>query len=157
MGKTIGGIYGGWQTQETMNNTRASVESIQRRIGAYQEYRKLYGNDSLPDLSELATNYGEVLGNWDRLSKDYSGYKNADEYKIASERRASLPTADINALNTEIGGLEEILGKAKEYDSDIANLKVKQNAWSNRSNGLNTDVGLGEKISAKEREYSDFL
>ena len=54
VGNTINSIYGGWQTQETMANTRSVVESMQKRINAYQTYQSKYGGT---DLSDLAKGY----------------------------------------------------------------------------------------------------
>ena len=51
MGTTVQSIYDGWQTQDTMSKTKTTVEAMQARINAYQEYQKMFGG---ADLSELA-------------------------------------------------------------------------------------------------------
>ncbi len=80
MGKTIEGIYGGWQTPETMQNTRASVESMYNRLNAYQDYQKQFGG---ADISDIVTGYKTVLDEWDDRTKVYGYYKTADAFDLA--------------------------------------------------------------------------
>ena len=117
MGTTISNIYNGWQTEETMNNTRSSVESMQRRIKAYQEYQKVYGGT---DLSEIASGYQSILDDWDDRAKTYGKYKSKDDYdnamKLAQEeldRRASMPSANLEEHRAEIDRLKGL--KSNDY------------------------------------------
>ena len=98
LGDSLNGIYNGWQTAETMNNTRASVESMYGRLGAYEDYRKQYGNENLPDLSELHGAYKSALDGWDDQTALYGQYKNADAFNTAKSLReniSSMTSADI--------------------------------------------------------------
>lgn len=70
----------GWQDRETMNDNRISVNSMRDRIGAYESYRKLFGDDSFTDLSEVHNSYGKALKNWSGLSNEYGRYKDAKQY-----------------------------------------------------------------------------
>jgi hypothetical protein len=83
MSVTINDIYSGWQTQETMNNTRSSVEEMQNRINAYQSYQSKYGGT---DLSDIASGYQSVLDNWDTLTSTYGYYQNADAFNTAQQK-----------------------------------------------------------------------
>ena len=83
MGTTIQGISDNWQTEETMNKTRSSVEDMQARINAYQEYQKMFGG---ADLSELANSYNSALEGWDKLTELYGGFKNADAYNVQKKQ-----------------------------------------------------------------------
>lgn len=98
LGDSLNGIYNGWQTAETMNNTRASVESMYGRLGAYEDYRKQYGNENLPDLSELHGAYKSALDGWDSQTALYGQYTNADAFNTAKSLRenvSSMTSADI--------------------------------------------------------------
>lgn len=108
MNKTLQDISTNWQTKETMNSTRSSVEDMQARINAYQEYQKIYGG---ADLSELSNSYKSALDNWDNVSTLYSQYKDADSYNVAKK----------NAMFDEkFKGLTyaDVQSKLKEYATD---------------------------------------
>ena len=75
LGTTVESIYNGWQDQDTMNNTKASVVSMQERLNAYQEYAKLFGGS---DVTELASGYQAILDDWDNRSATYSKFKTAE-------------------------------------------------------------------------------
>ena len=112
MGKTIEGIYNGWQTQETMNNTRTSVESMQNRLSAYKEYSRLFGGaDVSKNASNLVESYGNVLNDWDNLSKVYGNYKNADAFNTAKKNAQ---------LSKRFEGLsyDEVQTEKKKYKED---------------------------------------
>ena len=161
MGKTIEGIYNGWQTPETMQNTKSSVESMQKRINAYQEYQKVYGG---ADLSEIASGYKTLLDEWDDRAKIYGKYKDADSYtkamKAAEESlkiEESKKTANLDDVQKEIDSLEDILNKATEYETKIQGLKNKKNNWNYRTRGLQTETGYDTDLKATKAEYSQFL
>ena len=108
MGTTIQGIYDGWQTQDTMSKTKTTVEAMQARINAYQDYQKMFGG---ADLSELASSYNSVHDNWDNVSTMYSQYKDADSYNVAKK----------NAMfDEQFKGLTygDVQSKLKEYATD---------------------------------------
>lgn len=108
MGTTIGNIYSGWQTPETMNNTRSSIEAMQNRINAYQTYQSKYGGN---DLSEVASGYQSVLDDWDNLTSAYGYYQNADAFNTAKKRAQ---------FDEQFGGLtyDEVQAKKSEYAED---------------------------------------
>ena len=129
MGKTIGDIYNGWQTQETMKNTLSSVQNMYDRLGKYQEYQKQYGG---VDLSELQSNYKSILDGWEDVAKTYSRYKSADAYNNAlksAEKQAKdyegMKTADLGAVQKEVADLEKIFGIAKGYDDKAVDFSKK--------------------------------
>jgi hypothetical protein len=154
MGKTISNIYNGWQNEETMKNTRSSIEAMQKRINAYQEYQKIYGG---ADLSDIASGYSSLLENFDERTKIYGDYKNAEEYSAAmklakeeAERRASMPKADLNAVQSEIDRLEGL--KESEYFSEAEKYRKLRNATKNAS-GRNGFV-YDPKTSPLEAKYN---
>ena len=158
--KTIDKAYNGWQTKETMQNTLSSVQSIYDRLGKYQEYQKQYGG---ADLSELRNSYKSVLDGWEDLSKQYSKYKNADEYKVAVknakkqvEEYEGMKTANLGTVKTEIADLEEILGTVKKHEGNINTLENMKSTWENRSYGAKTDVYSG-KIEEARSELDKYL
>jgi len=123
---TIDSVYKGWQTRETMENTRLSIQGMYDRLGKYQEYQKKYGG---ADLSELQNSYKSVLDGWNDLSKHYSKYKNADAYNNALEEVKNqakeyegMKTADLGTVQKEITDLEGILETVKEHESNIQKL-----------------------------------
>lgn len=83
MGKTVQSIYDGWQTEETMKNTRSAVESMYNRLTSYQDYQKQYGG---ADVTDLVNSYKSVLDGWDDRTKLYGGFKNADAYNVQKKR-----------------------------------------------------------------------
>lgn len=93
MGTTIQGISDNWQTEETMNKTRSSVEDMQARINAYQEYQKIFGG---ADLSELANGYKSALKDWDNLTNLYKQYDDAESYT-----KEKTKISELNAMSME--------------------------------------------------------
>ena len=83
LGTTIGSVYSGWQTQETMLNTRKAVESMHKRLTDYQSYQSKYGGN---DMSEVLSGYQSVLDDWDNLSTVYGNFQNADAFNTASKK-----------------------------------------------------------------------
>lgn len=132
LGKTVNSIYEGWQTEETLNNTRSSIEAMQGRISAYQDYRKQYGGGA--DLTELSKSYEKILGNWDNISSEYGKYKSADEYNTAKKEYEGKTKANIGELQKESKSIEKVLAKAKEYKSNIDAL-VKQDSAKKSASG----------------------
>lgn len=132
LGKTVNSIYEGWQTEETLNNTRSSIEAMQGRISAYQDYQKQYGGGA--DLTELSKSYEKILGNWDKISSEYGKYKSADEYNTAKKEYEGKTKANIGELQKESKSIEKVLAKAKEYKSNIDAL-VKQDSAKKSASG----------------------
>lgn len=119
LGKTVEEISNGWQTEETMKNTRSSVESMYDRLKAYQEYQKTYGGT---DLTELSNTYKSVLDGWDDLSDYYGSYKSADEYKTALETDEKMKTDDLTVVQKEIDDLNKKYEEASKIKSQRDNL-----------------------------------
>ena len=111
MGKTIQGIYDGWQTQDTMKKTKPSVESMYNRLIGLQDYRKQHGiTNGDKEIGEMVDAYGKVLEDWDKLTGHYGNYKNADEYN--SLYFTNTQDFDLNAVYQEAKRLKEKADKA---------------------------------------------
>lgn len=143
MGTTISNIYNGWQTEETMNNTRSSVEAMQKRINAYQEYQKMFGGT---DIGDIASGYQSILDDWDDRTKTYGKYKSKDDYdnamKLAQEelaRRASMPSANLEEHQAEIDRLKGL--KSNDYFKEYEDATKIRQATMNASgrNGFRYD------------------
>lgn len=106
MSNTINSIYGGWQTQETMNNTRGLVEDMYERINAYQTYQSKYGGT---DLSDVASGYQSVLDEWDTIASTYGYYENADAFNTAQNKLK---------FDEQFSGYthDEVIAKIGEYE-----------------------------------------
>ena len=77
---TLTGVVGGWQTGETMVNTKKSLENMYNRTTAYQEYLSKYSPDSKSGIGEVSNYYKQILDNWDSLANAYGQYNDADSY-----------------------------------------------------------------------------
>ena len=117
LSQTIGNVYNGWQTKETMQNTLSSVQSMYDRLGKYQEYQKKYGGT---DLSELQGNFKSLIDEWDILSNEYGRYKNADAYNVA--KKISLLDRDYTGLT-----FDEVQAKKNEFDKNSFEYKYFDN------------------------------
>lgn len=108
MTETVNSISSEWQTQETMENTRASVESMYERINAYQSYQQKYGG---ADLTDLSKGYKTLLRKWDDISKAYAGFENADAFNVARTK---------SQMDKKFSGLsyDEVQAELKNYDKD---------------------------------------
>ncbi len=153
---SINAAYNGWQTRETMENTRSAIQSIYDRLGKYQEYTSKYGGT---DLSELHQAYKGVLDGWDGLSREYSKTKNADEYnkmvQSAKERLAEdekAKTDDLGKVKTEIDELEKIYNDVKKYDDDVK--KLLPNGATRASNDPNKLARLIKEAETKRDDYA---
>ena len=118
MGTTVQGIYDDWQTQDTMSKTKTTVEAMQARINAYQDYQKIFGG---ADLSELANSYKSVLDNWDNVSTMYSQYKDADSYNVAKKNIELSNKFRVKTGTNKETGEDEYRGLT--YDEVQAELK----------------------------------
>ena len=132
LNKTLGKVYNGWQTPETMKNTLSSVQSMYDRLGKYEEYTKQYGNSNLPNLTELRKTYKSVIDNWEGLSTEYGKYKNAEAYTNEKTKLTELYSMNSQQLKDKKGVAyttsdgynikwEDLYNDAysKEYESDI--------------------------------------
>ena len=117
LSQTIGNVYNGWQTKETMQNTLSSVQSMYDRLGKYQEYQKKYGGT---DLSELQGNFKSLIDEWDALSNEYGRYKNADAYNVS--KKLSLLDRDYTGLT-----FDEVQAKKNEFDKNSFEYKYFDN------------------------------
>ena len=97
----IDSVYNGWQSRETMENTRLSVQNMYNRLGKYQEYQKAYGGT---DLSQLHTAYKSVLDSWDDIASHYGQYKDADSYNKALEKTRKEAEAYEGMTKAALGG-----------------------------------------------------
>ena len=83
-------VLGGWQTQETMNNMRSSVESMYKRTSDYHTYVSKYHPDAESSASELTSYYKNLLDNWDNIAGTYGQYNDADTYTRETTRLKEL-------------------------------------------------------------------
>ena len=126
LSETIKSAYDGWQTEETMKNTRSSIESMYNRLASYQKYRNNYGiTDGDEDVNELVSAYKSTLDSWDDLSSSYGKYKSLEDYNKAIKAADSLAaenekakTDDLNSVQSEIDKLKKQYNDAKKiYDN----------------------------------------
>ena len=152
MGNTINGIYGGWQTAETMQNTRDSVVSMQSRINAYQNYQSKYGGK---DLSDLEKGYQTVLDDWDKLTSAYGNYQNADAYNNAVKKAK---------FDNQFNGLtyDEVQSKKKEYAKDSDEYKYLEeyinytdlNDFDKALSSISEDSDYKKKLQTNRNQYA---
>ena len=169
LGTTIQGIYGGWQTEETMRNTRSSIESMYNRLTSYQDYRKTYGITEGDDkINDLVNAYKTTLDDWDGMSAYYGEFKNADAYNKAEQakakdkkRKQDAAKADLNVVQSEISSLESIFKKATEYTNKINKYDTANNAAQRYSgrNGFvyNANNDNTKNKNATQKELDKFL
>lgn len=154
LGTTVESIYNGWQPQETMNNTKASILTMQERLNAYQEYAKLFGGN---DVTELANGYKEILEDWDNRATTYGKFKTAEDYTKAAEREKSLPTADLNAVQGEVADLDkqlaEIRAQKKKLDSDYKKSGGYIPVATNYNFPVGDEIKPYQEWQAKSSEY----
>ena len=147
LGTTIQGIYDGWQTEETMKNTRSSIEAMQNRISAYQEYRNTFGNKESADLTDVSNSYKSILDEWDDLASHYGQYKSADDYKTALDTQEKMKTDDLTVVQSEIDDLE---GKLKKAEDIYSNLHYGATTRANAQE-------IANKNKKYEKELQDYL
>ena len=115
VGNSISNVYSGWQTQETMLNTRKSVEEMHKRLGDYQTYQSKFGGN---DLSDVVSGYQSVLDEWDNLSSTYGTYQNADAFNNARKKAQFDKQFSVTNADGTVRGLtyDEVQSKLKEYE-----------------------------------------
>lgn len=113
----VNSVSGNWQTQETMENARASVESMQKRLDAYQSYQQRYGG---ADLGDLSKGYKSLLRDWDKLSETYAGFENEEAFNRARTKAQ---------MDKKFSGLsyEDVQEQLKQYDKDSEEYKYLSN------------------------------
>ena len=160
LSKTIGSVYSGWQTQETMQNTLSSVQSMHDRLGKYQEYQQKYGG---ADLSQLQSAYKSVLDGWDALSKNYGKYKDAKTYDAENamlDKFAGMKSSDVQAeidrINTDIAPK---LKTAEELNKRIedARLGARYNSRNHSESALAEGRERVAKLKDAENELDNYL
>lgn len=111
MNTTLSGIVGGWQTQETMANTRSAVESMYKRTTDYQNYISKYQPDAKTNIGDISSYYKNALDSWDSLSEAYGYYKDADSYSKAMKKVE---------LDNKFSGktYDEVQAEMKKYSPD---------------------------------------
>lgn len=152
MGNTINSIYGGWQTAETMSNTRSSIEDMQSRINTYQTYQSKYGGN---DLSDLASGYQSVLDDWDKLTSVYGNYQNADAYNEAVKKAK---------FDEQFNGMsyDEVQSKKKKYAKDSDEYKYLDsylnytdlNDFDKAIGSISEDSEYKKKLQTSRNQYA---
>ena len=149
----------GWQTSETMNTVRSSVDSMQGRLMAYKEYEKLFGGGG-DSLKDLRSSYSSVMEDWDGLIEQYSSFKSADEWTANKEYNEGLRTADLGVVQKEITDLEGIYSKAKSYDDKLKGLETGQSAYEankNRMAGSMPEGYYSKPLTETRGKLNDYL
>jgi hypothetical protein len=165
MGTELQGIYDGWQTQDTMKETKPKVQNMYNRIKAYREYQKEYGG---ADLSELENSYKTILGDWDNRSNVYSQFKNADAYtvqqkqwelrdkyegltfdEVQEELKKYKPGSDEYKFLSNYTGYKDLndFDKAIEYKKKAADELKKAKEFDNQLHG-NAPLKINDPLSS---------
>ena len=159
MGKTIQGIYDGWQTQDTMKKTKPSVESMYNRLIGLQDYRKQHGiTNGDKEIGEMVDAYGKVLEDWDKLTGHYGNYKNADEYN--SLYFTNTQDFDLNAVYQEAKRLKEKADKAgqgllSKKGMPYIKQKKESDAAKEELNAYLSQYGYKNFLMARIKSYAD--
>lgn len=153
MGNTISNIYSGWQTQETMANTKASVEAMHERIGHYQTYQKRFGG---ADLTEVQSAYKTALDDWDKLSESYGYYQNADAYDKAVQKfKLDEQFSKKNEKGERIGlSYDEVQEQMKKYGEGTPEYEYLRN-YTNYSDLKDFDKAI--ENASKNIDYTKDL
>lgn len=147
MGTTIKNVYKGWQAPDTMKKTRSSLESMQKRIKAYQEYQKLYGG---ADLSEIANSYQAVLDDWDDRTKLYGEFENAKAFDTAKKNYEYSQKYD-GYTYEEIQDAKKKIAPPDGPWSDLSNI-----ATNKAIDGVKSTTSLKDK-NANKSGFRDIL
>ena len=152
--KTIGDTYGGWQTQETMFNTRSSIEAMKERVNSLKEYQRLFGNKKstkLDEISKIQDFVNSAIDNWDKQSELYGQYKNADAFNVAKKN---------SQLSEQFKGLsyDKVQEEKKKYkaDSDEYNFLNTYTGYNNL-NDFNKalESGVSKDVRDNLKKYDD--
>ena len=154
LGTTVESVYSGWQPKDTISNTKTSIAAMQERLNAYNEYAKLFGGE---DVSDLSSGYQSVLEDLDKRAATYNKFKTAEDYNKAAEREKSLPTADLNAVSTEVADLDKQIAEIKAQKEKFDN-EYKANggyipSGSNYNRPSVNQVNPYKEWQAKSSEY----
>lgn len=161
LGAKVESIYGGWQTQETMANTKAAVEDMHGRLEQYSGFQKRFGGS---DLTEVQSAYKAVLDEWEDLSKSYGKYDSTEEYqkaldeaKLAKEQYEKMRTSDLDEVKRQLDELQTYSDSIENYETEVQSLKNQMRTFDSRTRGYLETRNLDYKLKAKETEYSEFL
>ncbi len=149
MNSTIQNVYSGWQTPETIKNTRTSVESIQNRLKDLGTYQSRYGVQSGLDLDGLSSGYQSVLENLDMLESVYGDFETAEAYdgymkkQDFKEQFGGLSFDDVQKKKTEYAtdsdeynflseyGVNVGYSNLNDYDAELASI-LEDSAYKNK-------------------------
>ena len=166
LGTTIEGIYDGWQTEETMKNTRSSIESMYDRLTSYQEYRKINGiTEDEEDVNKLVDSYKTTLDEWDDLSMEYGQHKSADSYnkalknlEAAKEKKKKQETDDLTAVQKQISDWKSQYDAAKkEHDEWDVPVVGKLDEYNTEKTGVITYYNNPEAQRLAEKARDDTI
>lgn len=141
MGNKINSIYSGWQTPETMANTRVAVESMQKRVNDYATYQKKYAPDNAFDADSLLKGYQTVLNDWDKLAETYSTFKDAESYKNYPNYQKSLEE-DKKKKEENVKALDNAFDQYKDYLSKEDYAEMSQYKSSAKRDGFWKAIGM---------------
>jgi len=158
---TLSSVLGGWQTQETMANTRSAVENMYKRTSDYQTYVSKFQPDAKTNISEISSYYKQVLDNWDSISGTYGQYKDADSYtketaklkelsSMTKDQLASYLDSDNPIAYTTYGG-QDITWKSLYDEKEHAELSTSPKGKQGWEKYLADETAKAEEAQ-KEKE-----
>lgn len=161
----INSATSGWQTQETMKNTKSSIELMKGRMSALDEYQKKFGTGEGVNMSDSLKSFDELLSQWDDLSADYGKYKSSEDYskalkeiEAANKRREKQKTDNLLYLEKEISALESAMTEAEKKKNNMYNTKNQKQTVYYRSRGLEPDTeNLDNRIKSAEIDYNEYM
>ncbi|MBP3577710.1 MAG: hypothetical protein J6K15_06335 [Lachnospiraceae bacterium] len=167
--ETVSNIYGGWQTPDTMSNTRGSVSAMYDRLKNYKTYVNSASSEDLTEfnkgMDELIGGYESALNQWDSLASAYSQFVNADAYNSAkkdyelSEKYKGLDYAEVQKAKVDSEddewlsqyGVKVGYSSLKDYNTELENLS-KQMA-SMYGEEKQKAQAYYDKLEAKRNQY----
>lgn len=149
LGDTVENAYRGWHSPDGMNNIKASIESMQQRLQAYQEYAKVAGIKDAADVSSVMEGYQAYLNDWDNRAATYSKFKNPTEYLNAKLREESLHTVNLDSLSSSIADLDKQIAAVKEQE------EKDYREYLGKTNDVNPLTGWQAKSSKYKKQIEE--
>ena len=161
----INSATSGWQTRETMKNTKKSVKQMKGRIESYEKYREKFGNGEGVSMSDSIKSFDELLEQWGTLTSEYGRYESSEDYtkaleeiQAATKKREKQKTDNLLYLEKEISSLESAIDEATKRKHNMYNNINQRQTVYYRSQGLQPDdTNLENRIKSSEIEYNEYL
>lgn len=157
---TLSSALSSWQTQETMQNLRSSIESMYKRTNDYQTYLSKYQPDTKVNLGDLSSYFEDVLGNWDGIASTYGRYKDADSYTKETTKLKELTSMtkdelashlkDKNSIAYTTYGGQDITWQSLFDEKDHAERATSKEGAEGWKKYLADESAKAEEAKAKE-------